>query len=195
MNKESKCYNCQAIIKFNDSICPKCNFIQAPKDINLFDYLDIKQDFVINLRKLEEKYLKLQIALHPDRIPKDNAVQQNYALIHASKLNIAFETLKSDLKRAVYLLELQNIKVNSDGQDDVKADGKLLAEIFQLQEEISEADDDKQESLINNIKLNEKKTLAELEQAFKANNYLQAAQLCIKLRYLEKSLNDLDGLT
>ena len=58
---------------------------------------------------LDASYRKLQQEFHPDRYASQGDVERRLAVQAASLINQAYETLRSPLKRAQYLLELKKL--------------------------------------------------------------------------------------
>jgi len=82
--------------------------------MNYFELLGLELDFYINQNKLKEAYLVQQSKYHPDKFVNADEASKNEALEKSILLNKAYDTLKSDVDRAGYLLELAGGKVNSD---------------------------------------------------------------------------------
>lgn len=76
---------------------------------NYFKLFDVGQTTTIDLEKLSTHHKKLAAEHHPDNPDKDGD-DGYYRLI-----NIAYETLKSDSKRLVHLMELEGIHYDKRG--------------------------------------------------------------------------------
>ncbi len=61
------------------------------------------------------------------------------ALQQTTLLNDAYRVLKSDAKRAEYLLKLQGLDVADERSQSVKPDPALLAEMMELNEQLNDA--------------------------------------------------------
>ena len=86
---------------------------------------------------LDASYRKLQQEFHPDRYASKGAVEKRLAVQTASLINQAYDTLKSPLKRAQYLLELKQIDASQDSH--ITSDGAFLMQQIELREALSEA--------------------------------------------------------
>lgn len=108
-NPPRKCYCCfeqlDAIMPIQ---CPSCRRIQSRQHLGL-NHFQLLQDgrvsFEIDKRRLRQRYLDFQRILHPDQFT-GHAEETAKAVDWSVHLNIAYETLKSDLKRAIYLVGL-----------------------------------------------------------------------------------------
>jgi molecular chaperone HscB len=101
---------------------------------NYFDLLKIKKSFDINLDSLESSYQELVRAYHPDKNMDRSSEEQAKAFQNTSLINSAYETLKSPLKRATYLLELENI--NPFDETDTSMNMDFLMSQIELREEL-----------------------------------------------------------
>ena len=99
-----------------------------------FDLLKIKKSFDINLDSLELSYQELISEHHPDRNMDRSSEEQARAFQNTSLINSAYETLKSPLKRATYLLELENI--NPFDETDTSMNMDFLMSQIELREEL-----------------------------------------------------------
>ena len=76
------------------------------------------------MSELNRRYLLLQQEFHPDGYAKKSDAEQRLAVQMAALINQAFETLKSPLHRAQYLLERTGI--SADEQSKTTSDGAFL---------------------------------------------------------------------
>lgn len=106
------------------------------KDKNYFQIFSLPESFDLNLAQLHAAYRQLQDAVHPDRHTGGGDAARLAAVQQSSLLNQAFDTLKSPLARAAYLLQLRGENVASASQADLGQD--LLLEQIQLREQLEE---------------------------------------------------------
>ncbi len=155
--------------------------------LNHFQKFDLESSFQINLPELEKKYLQLQQQFHPD-----TAADQTEAEINSILVNQAYKILKNPIKRAIYLLQLQNINIDSE-ECEIKPSQENLVLIIGIREEILESENDSIK--IEEIKQNIKKLIAEempqIADLFAKKHYQIAAQKLIKVKYLDKIILDL----
>ncbi len=102
---------------------------------NFFELFGLPQDYNLSLSVLESAYLKFQQTIHPDRFANDDK-EQLLAIKSTVFVNEAYETLKSPLKRAQYLLTLKG--ENTDFDSTTIADRDFLMEQMMLRETLSE---------------------------------------------------------
>ena len=159
---------------------------------NHFHILGLAESFALDIPALEQCYFRKQQEFHPDRQAGKGAAEKQRAILMSMEINQAYQTLKNPLLRAQHLLELQGIKVNTDGQDSIKPTPELLMEMMTLREEVAEC-----QNLAGWEKLQQHgqrewdALLALLQQSFESADYPNASLQTIRLRYLEKFLEEL----
>lgn len=99
--------------------------------MNFFETFGLDVAYVIDLNTLEKNYLNLQKKYHPDNFSDKSEVVNaaNYII----DINKGYNILKDDTKRAVYLLELNNIYLDGE-RKNYFPDKTLMMEIFNAQE-------------------------------------------------------------
>ncbi|KAI9501240.1 molecular chaperone [Coemansia spiralis] len=157
------------------------------KDTTYFDVLlDGQPSFDIDTSTLRRNFLKIQQLVHPDNFtqaPKD--INRKHARVQSAWVNHAYTTLKDQLLRAHYLLELYNEGI---GEDDQITDPEFLMEIMELRDEIEMAETDQQTAEIkvqNDAKIAE--IVKRLSAAFGSKDYALAKQLTHHLQYLHRA--------
>jgi len=146
-----------------------------------FALFQIPRSFRVDLKDLEERYLKLQRILHPDR----SAGKSEHDLLLAAKksvdLNEAYETLKDPLLRGKYLLG------ENEGSSESHQNPTLLEEILSWQETLSINSDEKmRESFLQERRADFERTIEAINIAFKEENREEARTLLARLSYLKK---------
>lgn len=165
----------------------KSNYFQL---FNLLESCEIDQD------ALSDEYRKQQGEVHPDRFANADESEKLNALQLSSYLNEAYETLKSPLRRAAYLLALHEIDVDQVDQNDLSMD--LLLEQIQLREKLDElpkdesalADLDKLRGEVT-VKLQRQET--SFAEFFTAENYAAAKKVYHELQFLNKLRTEIDA--
>jgi len=106
---------------------------------NYFDLFGIERGYQLDLAVIKKQYLQLQKEFHPDNFASESEKIQREAIQKASYLNQAYETLKSPLQRAIYLLQIAGQEFDADRQ--IHNDSLFLMEQLELRESLSEARD------------------------------------------------------
>lgn len=157
---------------------------------NYFTLFSLPQSFALSEADLQKRYIDLQRQHHPDRAVGKSAEERTKAIELSMRVNDAYDTLKSPLTRAEYLLELQGIFVNTE-DDSIKPSPELLMETIELREQLSEVEDGRSlKAAMDDIKSSMSRCVTELEGAFATSAHERAAQLTMRLKYLGKALEE-----
>ncbi len=144
---------------------------------NFFDLFSLPTDFSIDLDTLEKKYFEFQKKFHPDKYgDKSDEIEQSIAI------NEAYEVLSNPLKRAAHILRLNGLDVENDVVAP-KVDQATLLEVFEMRE----SGDLSAKDLSQKIK----SLLEEVSKNLGNKNFASAAQILIRAKYFEKTLQDL----
>jgi molecular chaperone HscB len=76
---------------------------------NHFELFGLPARFAVDAAALEASYHKLQREVHPDRFAAAPDAERRVSMQLATRVNEAYQTLKSPLKRAVYILQLRGV--------------------------------------------------------------------------------------
>ena len=152
---------------------------------NYFEIFDLTSGFEIDKNKLETEY-KTQIAkFHPDKFVNHSSDEQSQALQNTSLINTAYNTLNSELSRATYLLELENI--NAFDEKDTQMDTGFLMAQIELREELETIkNEDEIENFIDKIQPLEKQHIADIKTAFQIENLIEVKKLVRQLRFYQQ---------
>lgn len=155
-----------------------------------FTLFDLPRSYALSESELHKRYIALQRQTHPDRLVGKSPAERNEAIQLSMRVNDAYDTLKSPLTRAEYMLELNGIFVNSE-EDNIKPDQSLLMEVMELREQLGECATGRElKSVMDDIKKSMAGVVTELEGAFAIADMERAAQLAMRLKYLGKSLEE-----
>jgi len=103
---------------------------------NYFELFAIPVSFDIDLSSLSKRYQDLQRSAHPDKFTNATDRERRLSMQQASMINEAYQALKDPLKRAQYLLSLNNIDVNSES--NTAMDTAFLMQQMELREALDE---------------------------------------------------------
>lgn len=102
--------------------------------MNYFTLFALPIKFQINKELLDKNFYKLQLKFHPDLFMNNSESKRKWVLEKSIQINKGYKTLKSSLNRSIYLLSLNNIKVN---QEKLSSENQyLLKKYFFLHEEL-----------------------------------------------------------
>ena len=164
---------------------------------NFFDIFSIPVAWDIDINGLGIRYRALQQEFHPDRYATKTDAEQRLAVQSASLINQAFDTLKSPLKRAQYLLELNSVDVNQEGH--ITTDSGFLMQQIELREALSGVST-KQDPWVELERLKEEieKTYRQLQSEFQHFFTIDALNLAFntvaKMQFFAKLLTEIEHL-
>ncbi|MGN7619249.1 MAG: Fe-S protein assembly co-chaperone HscB [Ehrlichia sp.] len=136
-----------------------------------FALFKLDPQFSIDTQVLEKNYVALQSNHHPDLFLLKS--EKNLALEIIAEVNKAYQTLKSPMKRAEYLLEIKGITVNKNEINSI------IEEVFKIQESDSV-----------NVQYQILSSTKAMEDAFYVEDFNEAAKQIVKLKYLMKIQDD-----
>ncbi|HLQ01015.1 MAG TPA: Fe-S protein assembly co-chaperone HscB [Burkholderiales bacterium] len=76
---------------------------------NHFELFGLPARFAVDAVALEARYRELQREVHPDRFAAAPDAERRVSMQLATRVNEAYQTLKSPLKRAVHILQLRGV--------------------------------------------------------------------------------------
>lgn len=156
---------------------------------NYFEIFGLPVDFNVDKTSLAERYRELQKTVHPDRFANASDRDRRLAVQQAAFINEALETLKSPLKRARYLLQLNGIEF--DDEKETHLDPEFLMEQMELREAVA---DIRQQAdpfstlgeLMQSIRNKQDAMLGLLQDLISNKDYQTAKVQVQKLQFLDK---------
>ena len=112
---------------------------------NHFELFGVPVQFAIDTAGLDRRYRELQREVHPDRFATAPDAERRVSMQLATRVNEAYQTLKSPLRRAVYILQLRGVDPKFETNTAMPAG--FLMEQMSWRERI-EADSEKPEALL-----------------------------------------------
>jgi len=100
---------------------------------NHFELFGLPVQFDIDVNSVAEYYRDLQRVTHPDQFAAGSEQEQRLAVEQAAQVNDAYQTLKSPLKRAQYLLELNGTPLDDT---DTQMDPMFLMQQMEMRESL-----------------------------------------------------------
>ncbi len=74
-----------------------------------FELFGLPARFALDAETLDRRYRELQREVHPDRFAAAPDAERRVSMQLATRVNEAYQTLKSPLRRAVYILQLRGV--------------------------------------------------------------------------------------
>ena len=133
------CWNCNNETN-SEHFCLQCGKIQSLKPgedyFSFFGYPN--RQLNIDTTDLERKFYSFSRQFHPDFFQQSSELEKESSLEKSSLLNDAYRTLKDPVKRAEYIVQLEGAEIGK-----AQAPPDLLAEMFELNEQLEELRDAK----------------------------------------------------
>lgn len=184
--RPTPCWSCRGPVAAGLLFCPTCDAIQPPGQLDPFRRLGFAVGFDIDRDVLDRRYFEAQRRLHPDRFatrtPRERALSQQ----QATSVNEAYEALKDPLRRADTLIHMRGTDALPEGCNLIN-DQELLLETLELREALAEAETGAGvEALERRAGDDIARCVAELAEAFAADDLERASRLTTRLKYLRK---------
>mmetsp|Transcript_20371 Transcript_20371/g.22629 ORF Transcript_20371/g.22629 Transcript_20371/m.22629 type:complete len:216 (+) Transcript_20371:24-671(+) len=106
---------------------------------NYFEYFSLPVEFDINTSALHTSFKDLQRTYHPDKFSQAPNAERTEAAKISSNINLSYDTLKDPAERAIYLLKLRGVDVETEGKHNLTPD--LLMQVFDLRETLESSTD------------------------------------------------------
>ena len=154
---------------------------------NFFTLLNLPEAFVVDLKKLDQHYQAIQKEIHPDRFASLNDETKMESVKKTAQVNDAYQTLKSSIRRAEYLLHLYGFDINDEKYTAVPQD--FLLQQMEWREELETHTKNKEalEKLASVVAIKKKQKIDLLPTYFdKKNNLPEAIKIICELNFIEK---------
>lgn len=154
---------------------------------NFFTLLKLPEAFVIDLEKLDQNYQGIQKEIHPDRFASFDDETKLESIKKTAQVNDAYQTLKSPIRRAEYLLQLHGVNIHDEKYTAVPQD--FLMQQMEWREELETHKQNKLalEKLAADIQKNKNEIMNQLPSFFDHKDHLNdAIQITRELNFIEK---------
>ena len=81
---------------------------------DFFTLLGVPKGFAVDQSLLDSRFRELQREVHPDRFAAADDAARRASMMLATQINEGYQTLRSPLKRATYLLSLAGVDVGAE---------------------------------------------------------------------------------
>lgn len=162
---------------------------------NHFELFDLKPQFELDNATLETAYRQLQAQVHPDKFAHLSEAEKRASMQWSTRVNEAYQTLKSPLNRAAYLLQLNGI--NALSETNTQLAPAFLMQQIEWREAIQDAREGRDLSALQQIereiaaqtKVWREQLLAQLDQ----EHDLGAATNTVRqLKFVDKIMHEID---
>jgi len=154
---------------------------------NYFELFNLPERFQLDLEILQENYRAIQKEIHPDRFATSSENEKVQSMIKSTQANDAYQTLKSPIRRAEYLLQLHGVNIHDEKYTAVPQD--FLMQQMEWREEFETHKQNKLalEKLATEIQKNKNDMLNQLPAFFAQKDDLSdAIKITRELNFIEK---------
>jgi molecular chaperone HscB len=155
---------------------------------NHFELFHLPQRFAVDVDVLSAAYREVQNRVHPDKFAHATDAEKRVAMQWATRANEAFQTLRSPLKRATYLCELNGVDLQTESNTAMPRE--FLMQQMEWREALDDAkaskDIDALEILDKELKTARQSEIDRIGALFDTNDFVQAAQHVRQLMFLER---------
>ena len=160
---------------------------------NYFELFDLETSFFIDEANLKDSYRREIARFHPDQFASKSDSEKLQALQNTSLLNTAFESIKSPLNRASYLLKLEG--VDPFDERDTEMGHDFLISQIELREQLEiiklKQNVDDLEDYLDKIEEQIQSKINLISDAFKEDKSLTEIKNDVReLRFYEQLLSE-----
>lgn len=159
---------------------------------NHFELFQMPAEFAIDTQQLDSAYREMQGRVHPDKFVTATDAEKRVAMQWATRANEAYQTLKSPLKRAIYLCELNGVDLGVESNTSMPT--AFLMQQIEWREALDEARISKNQSALeqleNELQQRRSTLLALVSHCLTAAQYSEAGEHVRQLMFVEKFNDD-----
>ncbi len=161
---------------------------------NHFELFGLPVQFELDKTALDLTFRTLQGQVHPDRFAHLSQAEQRAAMQWSTRINEAYQTLKSPLKRANYVLQLQDVDALAEQNTSMPAD--FLMQQIEWREAIQAARDSTNAVDLQTLEDELNHAASRLRDGLKRqldvdHDYPHAAEAVRKLKFMDKLLEEI----
>ncbi len=157
--------------------------------MNYFELFALPQEFEVDTSALSIRYHELQRAVHPDNFATGSERERLLAVQKTAEVNDAYQTLKSPLMRAEYILRLHGVELQ--GETTTIKDPIFLMQQLELREALADLADSadplgESMALEQQFSALKNELMANLMGQLAQEDWLVAADSIRKLKFIHK---------
>jgi molecular chaperone HscB len=159
-----------------------------------FALFDMAPAFALDATALDQRYREIQARVHPDKHAHLSDAEQRVSMQWATHANEAYQTLKSPLKRAQYLLALRGVDPQIERNTAMPME--FLVQQLECREVVAEArsehDMEALEELLLEMRREIKQEYETIGRQLNAEDNDAAAQTVRRLLFKDKLLHEIE---
>lgn len=170
---------------------------------NFFELFDLPVSYDVDLNKIQQQYMDLQMQVHPDKFANGSDQEKRLSMQQTSWLNEAQATLKDDVLRATYLLKLKDLDINLENETTVDMD--FLVQQLEMRERLEKIKEeniksggidslDELDAMSKEVKQSSADMMAAFSQTYQDNNFDDAREWISKLQFMQKAKKEINKI-
>ena len=162
---------------------------------NFFELFDLPVSYDVDLKKIQQHYMDLQMQVHPDKFANGTDQEKRISMQQTSWLNEAQATLKDDVLRAAYLLKLKGLDLNLENETTV--DMQFLMQQLEMRERLENIKSNnvkgetdsltELDAMAKEIKLSSVEMMESFSQSYQNEEFDDAREWISKLQFMQKA--------
>jgi molecular chaperone HscB len=165
---------------------------------NYFQLFDVPVSFEVDLDLVQQHYMDLQKAVHPDKFVNASAQEKRISMQQTSRINEALNTLKQPVDRALYLLKLKDMDINFENETTM--DAAFLMEQMEMREALSEVREKNDplaelDRIGDELRTRSKKMMSDFSSCYEEDRLDDARELIRKMQFTQKAKKEVDELS
>jgi molecular chaperone HscB len=163
---------------------------------DFFRLFSLPTRYQIDSTALEQSYRALQAQVHPDKFAHLSEQERRTAMQWATRANEGFQTLRSPLNRARYLLSLHGVDTQEDSNTAMPVD--FLMQQMEWREALEETRHTKNITELEELEQRVQHEVSILQQQLAVDiddtlDYAAASGIVRKLKFLEKLAEEISS--
>lgn len=163
---------------------------------DFFTLLGLPKGFALDQAALDARFRELQREVHPDRFAAADDAARRASMMLATQINEGYQTLRSPLKRATYLLSLAGVDVGAESNTAMSPEFLMLQ--MEWREQVADARAGKDLTALQSLEAGVNDAIrtayADLGQLLDTGSDNQAAVEAVRqLMFLEKLHEEIDN--
>ncbi|GMU60824.1 MAG: hypothetical protein AMXMBFR34_25870 [Myxococcaceae bacterium] len=166
--------------------------------MDYFELYGIPRSADLDVKALEQRFRELSLEVHPDRLVGADAHARRVAAEKTASLNEGVRVLKDPVRRALYLLKLKGVDLESEqAAAKLQMPLEFLEEIMGRREALEgvkvKRDLDRAHAMAAEIRTARDAHLAQAKAALEKDDVPAATQALGRLRYYARFLEEVDA--
>ena len=163
---------------------------------DFFRLFNLPSRYQIDSAALEQSYRALQAQVHPDKFAHLSEHERRMAMQWATRANEGYQTLRSPLNRARYLLSLHGVDTQEDSNTAMPVD--FLMQQMEWREALEETKQTKNSTALEEMEQRVQHEVRFLQQQLAididdTHDYAAASGIVRKLKFLEKLAEEISS--